>query len=92
MDLVGNYPIAFAKESNHCGPHRSHAGVVVARNGETSVADRSPAGVEVVRLYGASWSDQPSAITLFNPLAPLIRQIHVFLNGGDDNFDTDTLN
>ena len=48
MDLVGNYPIAFAKESNHCGPHRSHAGVVVARNGETSVADRQP-------IHGKSW-------------------------------------
>lgn len=45
-------------------------------------------GVEVVRLYGASWSDQPFTVSLFNRLAPLIRQIHEALteSDGDDPY------
>jgi len=34
-------------------------------------------GVEVVRLYGASWSDQEPALALYRNLAPFIRQVHV---------------
>ena len=34
-------------------------------------------GVEVVRLYGTSWSDQEPALALYRQLAPLIRQVHV---------------
>lgn len=40
-------------------------------------------GIEVVRLYGESWSDQPEAVTLFNRLSPLIRHIHELLSQGE---------
>jgi hypothetical protein len=36
-------------------------------------------GIEVIRLYGTSWSDQEPALALYRQLAPFIRQIHVWL-------------
>ena len=39
----------------------------------------APDGIEVVRLYGTSWSDQPSAVQLFDRLMPFIRQMHDLL-------------
>jgi len=38
-------------------------------------------GVEVVRLYGASWSDQEPAVALYRQLIPFIRQVHVRFRG-----------
>ena len=39
----------------------------------------TPGGVEVVRLYGASWADDEAALALFRRLAPLLRQVRFFL-------------
>ena len=47
----------------------------------------TPAGIEVVRLYGTSWSDQEAAVTLYQRLAPLLRQIQSFLeSSAEDQF------
>jgi len=45
----------------------------------------SPSGIELVRLYGTSWSDQEPAVALFGRLAPMLRQIHQFLAPGQRN-------
>ncbi len=44
----------------------------------------SPEGVEVVRLYGASWDDQAPAVSLFDWLAPWIREVHFRLQHGKE--------
>jgi len=41
----------------------------------------STEGVEAVRLYGASWSDQAPAVSLFDWLVPWIREVHLRLQG-----------
>ena len=38
-------------------------------------------GVEVVRLYGASWAHQEPALALYHQLAPFIRQIQTRFRG-----------
>lgn len=39
----------------------------------------TPEGVDVVRLYGASWADQDATVALFHTLSPWIRQVQDFL-------------
>jgi hypothetical protein len=41
----------------------------------------TPEGVEVVRLYGASWADEDAAVALFRRLSPFLRQVSLFLAG-----------
>ena len=41
----------------------------------------TPDGVEAVRLYGANWSDQAPAVSLFDYLAPWIQEVHLRLQG-----------
>ena len=44
----------------------------------------SPTGVEVVRLYGASWADEEAAVALFQRLRPLLRQVSLLLTPRGD--------
>lgn len=46
----------------------------------------TPTGIEVVRLYGTSWSDQEPAMALYHRLAPLLRQIQEFLQPASNDW------
>ena len=52
----------------------------------------TPIGVEVVRLYGASETDDEAALALYGRLAPWLRQIRLFLTSTDGDHSGAKLN